>query len=68
MSAISGIGIVLTLLIYGVALYIAYLVITVAVRYGIDHSELGKILKKKYGDQEKAEKFHPKDDLDKDKR
>ncbi|QKY68355.1 hypothetical protein [Lentibacillus sp. CBA3610] len=59
MSTISGIGILFTVLIYALALYIAYLVITVAVRHGIDNSEVGKMLKKKH-----REKSNTKDDLD----
>ncbi|MFD1361791.1 hypothetical protein [Lentibacillus salinarum] len=64
MMNVSGIGALFMILFYALALYIAYLVITVAVRHGIDNSEVGKMLKKKH-DYEK-EKFHPKDDLDKD--
>lgn len=65
MSTFSGIGILFTILIYALALYIAYLVITVAaVRHGIDNSEVGKMLKKKQGYQK--EKYHSNDDLDKD--
>ncbi|HLS10517.1 hypothetical protein [Lentibacillus sp.] len=64
MMNFSGIGALFMILFYALALFIAYLVITIAVRHGIDNSEVGKILKKKNGCQE--EKFHPKDDLDKD--
>lgn len=57
-------GFILTIAFYIVTLYIAYLVITVAVRHGIDSSEIGKFMKEMYGIED--EKFYPKDDLDKD--
>lgn len=64
MMNVSGIGALFMILFYALALYIAYLVITVAVRHGIDNSEVGKMLKKKHGYEK--EQFQPKDDLDKD--
>ncbi|TRM11686.1 hypothetical protein FH966_08315 [Lentibacillus cibarius] len=57
-------GLLINLVFLALLIYIAYLVITVAVRHGIDSSEVGKIIKQKNGYQE--EKFYPKDDLDKD--
>ncbi|MFB4169451.1 hypothetical protein [Virgibacillus sp. JSM 102003] len=57
-------GIIMSIILYALTLYIAYLVITVAVRHGIDSSEVGKALKEKHGIQE--EEFYPKNDLDKD--
>ena len=57
-------GLLINLVFLALSLYIAYLVITVAVKHGIDNSEVGKILKEKHGSQE--EKFYPNDDLDKD--
>ncbi|SFE04254.1 hypothetical protein SAMN05216238_107173 [Lentibacillus persicus] len=59
-----GMGLIMNLIFFAAMLYIAYLIISVAVRHGIDNSELGKLLKQKHGHQE--EKFQPKDDLDKD--
>lgn len=57
-------GFFINLVLMAVSLYIAYLVITVAVRHGIDSSEVGRMLKEKNGFKER--KFQPKDDLDKD--
>ncbi|SDQ77177.1 hypothetical protein [Virgibacillus salinus] len=54
-------GIIMSIILYALTLYIAYLVITVAVRHGIDSSEVGKALKEK-----QEEKFYPKNDLDKE--
>ncbi|GAA0440129.1 hypothetical protein GCM10008983_16360 [Lentibacillus halophilus] len=58
------IGLLINVAFFALSAYIAYLVITIAVRHGIDSSEVGKMLKKQNGYQE--ETFHPKDDLDKD--
>ncbi|WP_164669858.1 hypothetical protein [Virgibacillus doumboii] len=57
-------GFIINLVFLALSIYIAYLVITVAVRHGIDSSEVGKMLKQKNGFKEA--KFQPKDDLDKD--
>jgi len=57
-------GMIVNLFFLALLLCLAYWVITLAVRHGIDNSDVGKMLKKKY-DYE-AEKFHTKDDLDKD--
>ncbi|MFD2761554.1 hypothetical protein [Lentibacillus juripiscarius] len=57
-------GLLINLAFFALLAYIAYLVITTAVRHGIDNSEVGKMLKQKNGYQEG--KFYPRDDLDKD--
>ncbi|MFC4558997.1 hypothetical protein ACFO3D_12415 [Virgibacillus kekensis] len=57
-------GTIVMLIFYAITLYIAYLVITVAVRHGINSSVIGEIVKEKHVIEE--EKFYPKDDLDKD--
>ncbi|ALX48888.1 hypothetical protein [Lentibacillus amyloliquefaciens] len=61
---VIGMGLIVNLIFFAAMLYIAYLIISVAVRHGIDNSELGKLLKQKHSYQE--EKFQPKNDLDKD--
>ncbi|MFD1040539.1 hypothetical protein ACFQ3N_19360 [Virgibacillus byunsanensis] len=65
MSSFAFGGVIMSLLLYALGLFILYLVIQAAVRNGIDNSEVAKMMREKYGIQKNEEKFYPKDDLDK---
>ncbi|WP_308419007.1 hypothetical protein [Virgibacillus oceani] len=62
-------GFLINLVLYIIGLFILYLIIQAAVRNGIDNSEVGKIIREKYGTDsiiKNDKKSFLDDDLDKD--
>ncbi|WP_077324689.1 hypothetical protein [Virgibacillus siamensis] len=55
---------IMSIFIYAVGLFILYLVITAAVRHGIDNSAAGKALLEHYRRTSKADNLYRGDDLD----